>query len=103
MKKGTGQLNRIHEKALRLAYKDNVSTFDQLLAKNNSVTTHKRNLQLLMTDIFKTKSKLNPDFMNDIFKDRSVSRTFRKDLTHFYRLSKQLQYSPKVLGHFVYF
>ena len=45
---------------------------------NNSVTTHERNLQLLMTEIFKTKSKLNPDFMTDIFKERSVSYNLRK-------------------------
>ena len=55
-----------------------VSTFEQLLANNNSVITHKRNLQLRMIEIFKTKSKLNPDFMTDIFKERSVSYNFRK-------------------------
>ena len=52
-------MKEIHERALRLAYKDDVLTFEQLLAKSNSVTTHERNLQLLMTEIFKTKSKLN--------------------------------------------
>ena len=72
------KINRIHERALRLAYKDNVSTFEQLLAKNNSVTTHKTNLQLFMTEIFKAKSELNPDFMTDIFKERSVSYSLWK-------------------------
>ena len=67
------KINRIHESALRLAYKDNASTFEQLLVKNNSVITHERNLQLLMTKIFKTKSKLSPNFMTDICKERSVS------------------------------
>ena len=37
---------------------------------NSSVTTHKRNLQLLMTKIFKTKNDLNPTFMKDIFAGR---------------------------------
>ena len=31
-----------------------------------------------MTEIFKTKSKLNPDFMTDVFKDRSVSYNLQK-------------------------
>ena len=31
------KINKIHEKALRLAYKDSVSTFEQLLTRNNSV------------------------------------------------------------------
>ena len=67
------QVNKIHEGALRLAYKDSVSTFEQLLTRNNSVTFHERNLQLLITEIFNTKSQLILDFMNDFFKDRNVS------------------------------
>ena len=55
-----------------------VSTIEQLLAKNNSLTTHERNPQLRMTVIFKIKSKFNPDFMTDIFKERSVSYNLRK-------------------------
>ena len=42
------KINRIHERALRIAYKDNVSTFEKLLEMDNSVTVHQRNLQLLM-------------------------------------------------------
>ena len=44
-----------------------------------------------MTEIFKTKSTLSSDFMTDIFKDRSVSHDHRKDLIHFYLLSKHLR------------
>ena len=47
--------NRIHERALRIAYKDNVSTFEKLLEMDNSVTVHQRNLQLLMVEIYKKK------------------------------------------------
>ena len=77
-RKSDHMINRIPVRALSLAYQDNVSTFEQLLGKNNSLTIHERNLQLLMTEILKTKSKLNPDFMNDIFKKRSVSYHLRK-------------------------
>ena len=34
---------------------------------NKSLTIHQRNLQLLMTEIFKTKNNVNPIFMKDIF------------------------------------
>ena len=33
---------------------------DELLAKDNSVSIHQRNLQLLMMEIYKTKYSLNP-------------------------------------------
>ena len=45
------RINKIHEKALRLVYKDNKSTFSELLDKDNSVTIHDRNLQALATSI----------------------------------------------------
>ena len=50
--------NNIHKKALSIAYKDNVSYFDALLIRDSSVPIHKRNLQLLMTEIYKTTSNI---------------------------------------------
>ena len=37
-------INRIHERALRIVYKDHNSTFQELLNKDNSVSIHHRNL-----------------------------------------------------------
>ena len=41
-----------HERALRIAYKDNVSSFENLLLMDNLVAVHQRNLQLLMIEIY---------------------------------------------------
>ena len=42
------RINRLHERALRLVYKDpSLTTFKQLLQKDNSFTIHHRNLQKL--------------------------------------------------------
>ena len=41
------KINSIHEKALRITYQDNKSTFQELLNKDNSVQIHHRNLQVL--------------------------------------------------------
>ena len=49
------KVNRIHERALRITYKDMRSDFDTMLLRDNAVTIHTRNLQLLMTEIYKTK------------------------------------------------
>ena len=61
----------IHERALRIVYRDTESSFDELLAKDNSVSVHQRNLQLLMIEICKTKKSLNPPFMEDIFVEKT--------------------------------
>ena len=44
-RKLNNRINKIHERALRLVYKDYTSYFDDLLAKDNSFKIHQRNLQ----------------------------------------------------------
>ena len=61
------KINKMHLRALRIAYRDYESDFETLLKRDNSVTVHQRNLQLLMVEIYKTKENLNPEFMKDIF------------------------------------
>ena len=56
-------VNNIHERALRIVYRDYESTLQQLLKQNKSVSIHQRNLQILATKIFKTKNGLNPVIM----------------------------------------
>ena len=60
-------INRIHERALRIAFQDHNSTFNELLAKDGSIEIHGRNLQKLLTEIFKFKMKLAPEIMNEVF------------------------------------
>ena len=59
------KLKKIRERALRIVCKDSGNDFVNNL--NSSVTPRKRNLQLLMIEILKTKNDLNPNFMKDIF------------------------------------
>ena len=61
------RIDKIHESALRIAYKDYVSSFDTLLERD---TIHMKNLQTLMEEIFKTNNNMNPPFMNEIFRER---------------------------------
>ena len=54
-RKLNNRINNIHERALTIIYRDYESTFQQLLKQNNSVAIYRRNLQILPTEIFKTK------------------------------------------------
>ena len=61
------RINRIHERALRIVYSDNISTFSELLEKDNSVTVHERNIQALAVELFKVLNGLSPKIMYEIF------------------------------------
>ena len=71
------KINKIHERASRIAFKDMSSNFEELLIKAASVTIHQRNLQLLTTESCKTKHDLNPKFMGEIFVEKNISYSLR--------------------------
>ena len=49
------KINQLHESALGIAYKDYISSFEDLLKRNKSVTIHHRNIQSLAIELFKVK------------------------------------------------
>ena len=68
------KINAMHFRALKIVYRDNGSTFDELLKRDNSVRVHHRNIQFLAIEMFKVKLGIAPSFMNDIFKKKKVSK-----------------------------
>ena len=69
--------NRIHERNLRVAYDDNLSSFRDLLIKDKSVTIHVKNFQVLVTEMFKTKLGISPTIIDDIFQTRQCNYNLR--------------------------
>ena len=66
-RKSNNLINRIHERALRIAYNDYKSDFNHLFEKDDYVTIHHKNIQALAIEIYKTMNDLNPVFMKEIF------------------------------------
>ena len=52
-KKQNDKINYVHHRALRQIYLDFTSTFKELLDKDNSVTVHQRNIQLVAIEMYK--------------------------------------------------
>ena len=61
------RINRLHQRALQIAYNDYHLSFEELLHKDKSFKIHERNLQKLVTEIYKIKNNLAPTFMKNIF------------------------------------
>ena len=53
------RINKLHERSLRIVYKDRNSTFEDLLEKHNSVTILQRNLQMLLLEMYKASPRNN--------------------------------------------
>ena len=68
--------NSVHERARRIIYNDK-STFEELLNKDNSVSIHDKNLQVLAIEMFKIKNNMAPEFLNEIFQNRALPYNLR--------------------------
>ena len=77
------RINDIHERALRLTYKDNQSSFKELLEKDHFATVHHKNLQVLATEIVKVKNDLAPNMMKDVFESNEPLYNLRLELNPF--------------------
>ena len=61
-------INNIQKKALKLVSQNSHDlTFNDLLAKDKSVSVYQKNLRLLATVIFKSKTGMSSELMNHIF------------------------------------
>ena len=75
------KINSIHERALRITYQDNASTFEELLNKDNSVSIRHRNVQVLATEMFKIHRGLSPEILRETFVPKTSSYNLRKSNT----------------------
>ena len=90
-------MNHLHERSLQIDYKDNISSFKDLLKKDRSftihqrniqslaielfkvkgITIHQRNIQSLAIELFKVKGNLSNNIMYDIFQTRKINCNLR--------------------------
>ena len=61
------RINNLHKRALRIVYQDSKSSFEELLAKDESFTIHERNIQTLAIELYKVWYGLSPKIMELVF------------------------------------
>ena len=93
------KINALHYRALKIVYRDDDSTFESLLEKDNSHTVHNKNIHTLAIEMFKCKSGISPIFMNEIFvlnqnldRDNVSSRTRSKQTFYNYKNPRSTKY-----------
>ena len=68
--------NHLHERAPRIVYIDNVSSFEDLLQRDQSVRVHHRNFRLLGMELYKTRNNIS-GHMNELFEQRNITYNLR--------------------------
>ena len=97
-KKSNNRINQIHERALRLVYKDSTSTFEELLIKDDSVTIHQKNIRLLAVELYKIKNNLSTEIMNRLLEPRNIQYNLRTQTDFAINNVNTVNYGIKSLG-----
>ena len=71
------KINHIHERSIRIVYREYNSSFKNLLKKDNSLCIHHRNIQSLAVELFKVKEHLSNAILSDIFPTRVLNYNLR--------------------------
>ena len=74
-------MNKLQERALRVAYNYCDSSFSELLEVLNKFTIHIMNTKVLMTKIYKFLNVTLPPIMNDIFRKQKNYYPLRKPMS----------------------
>ena len=84
------KINHLHERSLRIVYKDNISSFEDLLKRERSFTIHQKNIQLLAIELFKVNGNLSNNTMYNIFQTRKINYNLRSQ-TYFATISVNIK------------
>ena len=71
------EIDRTHKRALRILYKDYESSFETLLARSGSNSINIKNLQKLMTEIYKSMNHLNPSIVWEFHEKKPITYSLR--------------------------
>ena len=76
--KSLNKIESLQKRALRFLYNDYSISYEGLLEKAGKVKMSANRLRNLCVEIYKTTNKLNPEFMNNIFKVKENQRLVRE-------------------------
>ena len=76
-KRNSNKLERLQLRALRFVYKDTLSTYEMLLKRSNFLPLSIYRLKFLAIEVYKCVNELNPSYLNDLIKTKSIPYNFR--------------------------
>ena len=99
-RKLNNKINRLHERFLRVTYNDVLSSFEELLERDNPVSVHNENIQCLAIELCKVFNDIYPDIMKDVFRlSTSSNYDIRSRRTFTTRSVKIVYYGTESLSY----
>ena len=71
------QVEKIHYQALKIVYNGN-ECYEDLPICNNEVSIHQKQLRTSATEIYKSLTDVNPDFVKNYFSIKEIAYSLKK-------------------------
>ena len=76
-RQNNNKIKHLHERCLRLIHNDKLSSYEELLEKDGSVSIHHKNIQSLAIEMFQIKHGQSPEIVSDIFTQTTEHYNFQ--------------------------
>ena len=76
------RINHLHEGALRIVYNDSVSSFEDLLQRDQSANIHHRNISLSGIELYRTRNNISVDIMKNTLQSSIINRFYNRTNKH---------------------
>ena len=96
-RRSSNLINKVQERALRITYNDQLTDFKSLVSNHNEITIHQRNLQALMTEIYKIINHIALPIMSSLLEVRENTHNTR----YFQVLSSESRRTVKWLRNYM--
>ena len=70
-------INYLTKRSLKIAHKDNINSFEDIIEGDKLFTIQRRKIQSLATELFKVKENFSNNIMYDIFQTRKINCNLR--------------------------
>ena len=98
-RKINNQINKIHERALRIVFMDYTSSFVELVKKSGSVSLHHRNLQQLAIEIYKALNNISSTLMSELFIVKKSKCNLRNEVVIATNQPSTIKYGINSISH----
>ena len=87
----------MHERVLRLIYNYKSSSYRERFERNELLTIHERNIQILLAEIFQVKTRVATEIITEIFKFKDHSYNLRRSNCIEWRIIKSCKYGSETV------
>ena len=98
-RQNNNEIKHLHERCLRLTHNDKLSSYEELLEKDGSVSIHHKNIQSLAIEMFQIKHGQSPEIVSDIFTQTTQHYNFRQNRDFRIRSVKSVYHGSESISY----